>query len=390
MPVDNDSAMSNAQSIYAKQFNGSPAAAASAPGRVELLGNHTDHQGGAVLSTAIPLRTTAVIGPSPDGQCHLISSADSTPISFDLAAVDQTAGNWGDYVRGVCAALAQQDIELQPFCCAIDSRVPSGSGLSSSAALEMAIALALASFIKFELDPLDLARIGQTAENQTVGAQTGLMDQLTSRVAEPGHIVLSEYQSFTWQSVPMPRNWSLVVIDSGVRHDNTGPYNQRRAELAKAIETIRQQKPELAYLCDLTPSELNQISASHNQTQTRRARHVVAENERVKQVCAHLSEGQIKSLGQAMFESHTSSRDDFENSHPILDAIIEAATADSRCIGARLSGGGFGGNTVHLVRTSEASDYSEETCQKLTKSGLTGIRSWVCAPSNGAKIESFL
>lgn len=365
---------------FAEAFGGAPSVIASAPGRLEVLGNHTDYNLGLTLSCAVDLRCYASITPLDKPAVCLASTAFAhKPVVFELDRLAAPKGHWAGYVIGLVTALAEHGYAVPGFEMLIDSDVPASAGLSSSAALEMSALTALARLMRLDLSPIELAKIGQRVESDLIGAQTGLLDQLTSLLGKSGHLLGIDFKTLETQHFKMPAGWCFVAVDSVVKHDLTREYNQRRASCERAAVAMG-----VASLRDADSGRLARHRPAMTDDAWRCARHVIAENDRVRQAHSGLQQGDVETLGRLMFRSHASSRDDFRNSCEQLDALVAHAEQDTRCIGARLSGGGFGGITIHLVREEEAQAYLDDLL-RVFKAG-TEPRRWarVCRIADGA------
>jgi galactokinase len=297
---------------------------ASAPGRVNLIGEHTDYNDGFVLPCAIDRFTVVEAEPRDDRTMHVESLGETD--DFDLDAIERTE-TWRDYVRGVVRLLGlERGASLR-----IESTVPRGAGLSSSAALEVAVGRAVS-----ELAGEQLARLCRQAENEFVGVQSGIMDQFAVTLGRAGHALLLDCRDLDYRHIPIPDGVAIVVCDSHVRRELTDSgYNERRAECEAAAARLG-----LTSLRDATPEQVADLP---------RARHVVGENERTLRAAAALEAGDCVTFGELMNASHASMRDDFEIVPPELDALAAATRAIGGCYGSRLTGGGFGGCTVSLV-----------------------------------------
>lgn len=375
---------------FIRCFQVHPKVIASAPGRLEILGNHTDYNEGFVLSCAVSQRIYAAVAPSPDQQVRLISAAwPNEQTTFNIAQADRLSPqkHWSNYIRGLIIALRERGVELPGFSLYLDSQVPASSGMSSSAALETAVVTALCSLCNAKLSDLEKAKVGQQAENAAVGAQTGLMDQLTSLCGRSEHLLESEYRHGTYHPHPMPRGYCLAAIDSGVKHDLTEQYNQRRRTCESAVAKLHVVDAKITSLRDVSINALDMHAKALNDLELRRARHIVEENHRVHEAVAALKVSDVGRLGQLLTQSHQSSRDNFENSCPQLDELVELAEIDSRCLGARLSGGGFGGITIHLLPVEQAIAYTRDLAAKWRL--LHGNDPWfaVCRIGDGAHLE---
>ena len=337
----------------------SPAAAADparirvvrAPGRVNLIGEHTDYNDGFVLPAAIDLEIRIACVPADDDVVEITLDAGGETRSFDLRHISRQ-DSWIDYVAGTAAAMIEAGAPVRGFRGLLASTLPRGSGLSSSAALELAAAWALAGDAPPSLDGMTVARVAQRAENEFVGVQCGLMDQFASSLGVAGAGLLLDCRSLDWHPVPLPLDeLRLVVCDSGSpRRLGASAYNERRAECERAVAVIGAVEPGVSSLRDVDPLMLERHRAAMDATAFRRARHVVGENARVLAAERAFAASDAAAIGRLFAASHASLRDDFEVSSPELDALVEIATATPGVLAARLTGAGFGGCTVNLVR----------------------------------------
>jgi galactokinase len=321
---------------------------ASAPGRVNLIGEHTDYNGGFVLPTAIPQRTSVELTRTTDNTVGVRSTNAPHPGTF-VPGHEHKRGDWLDYVQGVTWAVRQAGYQLSGFELSISSDVPLGAGLSSSAALEVALLRAIRqAFALHDLDDVKLALLGQQAENDFVGAHCGIMDQMAASLADETTALFLDTRSLEYQRVPLPAEADLVVIHSGVAHGIAGgEYNTRRAECEEAARQLG-----VAQLRDLTRGDLPRI-AQLAEPLGRRARHVLTEDERVLDSIAALGESDLVRLGELFVASHVSMRDDFEVSVPEVDLLVDLAQHDPDVYGARMTGGGFGGSVVMLAHLGQ-------------------------------------
>ena len=340
--------------IGAEQFAGlfgiAPMVVSSAHGRVNLIGEHTDYNGGFVLPTLIPQATTAALAPSSGRRVRVWSrelSEDSSLREFHLG--DEEAGQgWLDYVQGVTVALRTGGFDLGGFDLALASDVPLGSGLSSSAALEVSVLRALRRLFGLDFDDVALAKLGRAVETDFVGAPIGIMDQMASSLAVVGEALFVDTRTLQTEPVAVPLDAELVVINSGVAHHHAhGDYRTRRAECERAASLLG-----VAELRDVGVGDLPRV-LSLPPPLDRRVRHVVTENQRVLDAVAAMRAGDAAALGALFDASHASQRDDYECSVPEVDQLVAIAQADAAVFGARLTGGGFGGSIVGLVRAGE-------------------------------------
>lgn len=329
---------------------------AFAPGRVELLGNHTDYNGGLVLAFAVEYGITIRGESRSDRRVMLRSGAFDGVAESTLDTLQPNRDKpWANYLLGVVAQFKKRGFDGPGFEATDTSDLPAGAGLSSSAALECAMARFLQKLWGTELTDLELARIGQAAEHEYAGVRCGLLDQTTSLFGRRGKIVSIDFSSMAVELLPAPDGCIFVVADSGVKHAlATGEYNERRASCETAAKGLG-----LKTLRDGTPAQLEAAGSRLGTRPLKRARHVMGENARVAAARSALLAGDIDTLGRLMFESHESSRSNFENSCEELDFLVGAARDTGLCIGARLSGGGFGGSTVNLVRERDARAFTK-------------------------------
>jgi galactokinase len=334
-------------SDFATLFGAAPTVAASAPGRVNLIGEHTDYNGGFVLPTAIPQRTRVELAPRGDAAARVWSAAvdaEAPPRAYRVGGEART-GDWLDYVQGVTWALRDAGHAVAGFDARLESNVPLGSGLSSSAALEVGLLRALRAAFALALEDVQLAVLGQRAENQFVGAQVGIMDQMAASLADVGTALFLDTRTLAHERVPLPSSLEVGVIDSGVSHSHaSGDYNTRRAECERACALLG-----VVQLRDLSLDDLPRLTALPEPL-GRRARHVVTEDARVLEAVAALRAGDLRRLGELFDASQASMRDDYGVSKPEIDLLVELSQAEPDVYGARLTGGGFGGSIVLLAR----------------------------------------
>jgi galactokinase len=340
---------------FAAHFGADPTVVEEAPGRVNLIGEHTDYNGGLVLPVAIARRTRVALAVRDDDRVRLVSAdeamaAGGSALEYTLGAERRTE-RWIDYVQGCTAALAADGHALRGFDALVTSRVPIGSGLSSSAALEVAMLRALRKAFDLALDDVTLARVAHRAEHDFVGARVGIMDQMAASLGDETTALFLDTRAETWERVPLPAGLGVAVIDSGVTHRHAGGgYNARRAECERAaallgVESLREVDADgLGRALDLPPPL------------DRRVRHVVSENARVTDAVAALRAGDTRRLGAILIAGHASLRDDFEVSTPEIDRLVTLARADADVLGARLTGGGFGGAVVLLAHAAAAAE----------------------------------
>lgn len=349
---------------------------AFAPGRVELLGNHTDYNEGVVLSAALDLGIS-VEGSVNQGGLIRLESEGMT--SFESGGTELAAtGGWSDYPLGVLHVLRHAGYSLPGLEARYHSTLPLGAGLSSSAAMEVATGVLLMKSAQIPLQPMELAKLCRRAENEFVGVNCGLLDQVSSIFGESGHAIYLDCRAESVETVPFPPGASLIIVNSGVKHALTGgEYNERRTMCFDAARRM-----EVPALRDATMDMLN--AAGLPDVVRRRAAHVIGENDRVLQALGILRAGDATGFGKLMTQSHESSRQNFENSTPELDTLVEIATSVPGVFGARLTGGGFGGAIVAMADSSTAEESSRQiTTRYKALTGHDGA-ALVCQPGAGA------
>lgn len=345
---------------FQKVFNKSPQNQASAPGRVNLLGEHTDYNDGFVLPTAIPQSTTVQVGFSTDGQHHFYSEDLDEKVSIDEN--NNTPSGFASYIFGCIEVLKSAGNTIPPLNLYVKSSVPMGSGLSSSAALEVAILRALRQLLNLSIDDVEIAQLAQQAEIHYAGVQCGIMDQMASSLADTEHILFLDTRSLERRVLPFPDGAEIVVIDSGVPRTLAGSgYNQRRAECEEAAQLLN-----VKALRDITDADAVQELP---EPLRRRARHVVTENNRVLEAVQEVTSSRF---GELMNASHASLRDDYEVSVPALDTLVGMLQKTPGVFGARLTGAGFGGACVALVAAGEGKAIATNILEQYNYAGNNG------------------
>jgi galactokinase len=343
-----------------------------APGRVNLIGEHTDYNDGFVLPMAIDRETVVAIAPRVDRILRVwsVNLEDSQELNLDKPGPGRR-GSWMDYVEGIAAALADRGLTLSGADIALTSDVGIGSGLSSSAALEISLGTALIAVAGSTIDKLSLALAGQTAEHRHVGILCGIMDQFTSVHAFKNHAILLDCRSLEARQIPLRLGeYQVVICDSRVRHTlASSEYNRRHQDCQSGVQLLRAVLPGIRALRDVTTDQLQAHRSILPATIYRRCRHVITENDRTMQAADALSAGDVAAVGRLMLKSHRSLKDDYEVSCSELDILVESAIAQPGVLGARMTGGGFGGCTVNLVpknrvepfRTNVSREYLNRT-----------------------------
>jgi galactokinase len=341
-----------------RRFAGREGRVSFAPGRINLIGEHTDYSAGFVLPAALALGTWTVAAPREDDKVRVLSEGQGEIELLPLSVAPGAARKrWSDYVAGVTWALQQAGAKLRGADLLVASDVPMGSGLSSSAALEVSVAYALLAIANTSLSPLLIARTCQRAENEFVGARCGIMDQFAATHGQPGRALMLDCADCSWQSAPLPAEHRWVVANTMVRHELAhGEYNARRAEAEELAECMRRVLPHRNRLADLSAGEAQELMQGLSSPLARRLRHIVEENRRVHDAHAALNSGNVALLGQLLLASHESLRVDYEVSCRELDVLVEIARRTRGVVGARMIGGGFGGCTLTLVEAQHVND----------------------------------
>jgi galactokinase len=343
-----------------KQIFGSQPRLYRAPGRVNLIGEHTDYNDGFVLPAAIDLYCWAAIAARADRRLQVYSTNLKQSVSVDLD--DNTLrrrGDWTDYVVGTALALEKSGHRLTGANVLVSGEVPLGSGLSSSAAIEVSTGYALLDISAVKIDPVRLALACHHAENEFVGARVGMMDQFVSVNGRAGHALMLDCRSLEAKPLPIPPQVRLVVCNTGVKHELAGgEYNRRRAQCEEGVRRLSSALPGIRALRDVGSDQLQRSKGLLSELLYRRCRHVITENERVHLAAEALLAGNLPMIGVLMAESHWSMRDDYEISCPELDLMVEIASALPGIVGARMTGGGFGGCTVNLVQSEAAEAFT--------------------------------
>ena len=357
-----------------------------APGRVNLIGEHTDYNDGFVLPVAINFDTTVHASAINEHRLEIYSENFGEQVSIDLDQTNLSAtGHWSDYPVGVAVMLGRAGFRLQGVHLRIQGNVPIGSGLSSSASIEVATAIALTTMSNIELGRTELARLCRKAENEFVGAQVGIMDQFVSLHGKTGHALLLDCRSLDYKPVPLSGSTRLVVCNTSVKHElASSAYNERRAQCEAGVKHLSAKLQNVKALRDVTIEELEEYGRDLPDVIYRRCRHVIMENARTLDAAQSLERGDLVHVGKLMNESHYSLRDDYEVSCKELDLMVELAHQVDGVYGARMTGGGFGGCTVNLVAAEAMTEFEARVLPPYETA--TGLKPemYVCEAADGA------
>jgi galactokinase len=377
---------------FRQRFSQEPRYVARAPGRVNLLGEHVDYNDGFVMPVAIDRATYIAFSPASMEQTIIVAADFSEVAQFTrgtLPGKTQPDGSplpeWAHYPAGVAWALGEAGLSTPAMLAAFSSDIPRGSGLSSSASIELAFGVAWSILGGWSLPMMQLAQLGQKAENRYVGVNCGIMDQFASACGEVGRLLLLDCRSLEYRSLPLPEDTLIVVADTSVRRKlSSGGYNERRAACEEAVRLLARDLPGIKALRDVSAEAFNRFSWQLPALVEKRARHVVEEIERTRQAIPLLEQGQTAAFGQLMNACHISLKDLYEVSTPELDAMVQIAQSLPGCLGARLTGAGFGGCTVNLVERDQADLFARSLAPEYER--RTGLHPeiYICQASGGA------
>jgi galactokinase len=368
--------------LFQDQCNGNPEWVVRAPGRVNLIGEHTDYNGGFVLPMAINREMVMAIRPRADSAVHLYSGDYGEQADFDLNQFEYHEPHWIEYVKGVANGLKKRGLKLKGWDGVMLGNVPRGSGLSSSAALELAAAKAFSVVSGFDWDPVDMAVVGQEAENNWVGVNCGIMDQMISSCAKEGHAYLLDCRSLEGEHVSLPGGVKVVILDTGTHRGLVdSAYNERRQQCEEAAAFFG-----CELLRDVSPDDFFAKADALPELTRKRARHVITEDQRTLEAAEVMRSGNSVRLGELMDASHVSLRDDFEVSNHALNRMVEISREQSGCLGARMTGAGFGGCAVALVEDAVADSFSAEVVKRYAEETGNDPAVYVTAATQGACI----
>lgn len=367
---------------FEQRFQTPPSFVVRAPGRVNLIGEHTDYNDGFVLPLAIDRAVWIALRPRADRQvlAHSLDFAGSA--AFSLDELTRGDGGWIEYVKGVAWAMQEAGHRLRGWEGVIAGDVPVGAGLSSSAALELAVARAFAAVSDLPWDAATMARLGQRAENEWVGVRCGIMDQMISAAGRAGHALLIDCRSLHTEAVPFPPGTTVVVLDTATRRGLVdSAYNERRRQCEAAARAFG-----VSALRDMQPARFEKECSRLDEITHRRARHVVTENERTLQAAEAMRRGDAIAVGRLMNASHESLRDDFAVSSRELDVMVECGKAHPACLGIRMTGAGFGGCAVALIHSEQAESFTSSVAASYqAKTEIVSVL-YVCAATDGAVV----
>lgn len=374
---------------FVAQFGYQPAVVADAGGRVNLIGEHTDYHGGLVLPMAIDLRTRVVGAARSDRAVRIFSEAQNAQVEASLKALPPGRSDWTAHALAPYWALLESGHEARGADLLVRSSVPVGAGLSSSAALMVSLVAAAATLSELQLSQASIAYLAQKAENGYCRIPCGAMDQLACACGVPGHALLIDCRSGAQEAIAIPPAWALVIVDSGVRHSvAASAYVDRQRECEEGMAILRKETPTLATARDLTMDQLLDARGALSVVAFRRLRHVVTENTRVLHAKDAISRCDAAGMGELMVASHESLVRDYEASCGELDRLVEIAMSLPGVFGARLTGAGWGGNTVNLAEASEARHVAQEIVRQFGLSEGRRVSARVVEPSRGVRVTA--
>jgi galactokinase len=358
-----------------------------APGRVNLIGEHTDYNDGFVMPAALDFSTWVRLSPLDQRKLQIFSENFNEEVEVDLDDPNLAArAHWSDYPVGVAVVMERAGYRLRGASLRIRGEVPIGSGLSSSAAIEVATACALTANSGLKIDARELALLCQRAENEFAGARVGIMDQFVSLFGQAQHALLLDCRSLEFKLLPLPDNVRLIICNTMVKHElASSAYNERREQCEAGVRVLAQFYPNVRALRDVTIEQLEQHRKELPEVIYRRCLHVVTENARVIEAGAALEQRDLSHFGKLMGESHVSLRDDYEVSSDELDLMVALAQKIEGVYGARMTGGGFGGSTVNLVRDEKAGEFRARVAEGYEREMGLKAEIYVCSAGNGAE-----
>jgi galactokinase len=371
---------------FQKSFGARPAIY-RAPGRINLIGEHTDYNEGFVMPAAINFSTSVAIGAREDRRLVIRSENFSDTVTLDLDNPPPRGhGHWSDYPFGVAVKIEAAGQRLRGANILVRGEVPIGSGLSSSAAIEVATGFALLDLAGKEIDRLELAKLCQRAENEFVGMRCGLMDHFISCFGRANQALVLDCRTLEYRSIGLPQDLKLVVCNTMVKHRLAGSdYNTRRTECEAGVALLAQHLPDLRSLRDVEMNDLERFGGELPEVVLKRCRHVVTENSRVRAAATALEHEDLQGFGQLMGESHRSLRDDYEVSCRELDLMVELANQFDGVFGARMTGGGFGGCTINLVESDRVAPFTEAMSRGYAEATGREPEIFVCSAAAGAE-----
>jgi len=357
----------------------------TSPGRINLIGEHTDYNNGFVLPTAIDKHIVFQFQKNGTDICNIYSATFDKMLQFNVNEVKQSDKEWENYILGVVNQIQIRNKTIGGFDCIIESYLPMGSGISSSAALECGLAYGLNEVFELGFEKIDLVKIGQKAEHTFVGTQCGIMDQFASVMSEKGHVILLDCQSIEHQLIPADfGDYQVLLLNTNVSHNLAdSAYNTRVAECASVVAAIAKNNPEVKSLRNVSFKMLEDVKGEITTIAHQRAKYVLEENERVEKAVQALKSGDLKSLGIYMYSSHKGLQNDYEVSCAELDFLADFSKKYDQVLGARMMGGGFGGCTINLIHKNGVEEFVKDATKAYKEKFKIDLTSFTAVPSQG-------
>ncbi|MGB7843033.1 MAG: galactokinase [Salinimicrobium sp.] len=382
----------NTGSVNPEHFrNFKPELGISSPGRINMIGEHTDYNNGFVLPTAIDRTIELNFAPnSSDFECNVYSKTYNKHFSFDLRKISRSEKAWENYILGVVVEIQKRGKSLKGFDCVITSDLPVGAGVSSSAALECGMAFGLNELFKLGLDRKTMAQLSQSAEHHYVGTKCGIMDQYASMLSKKDHLILLDCKSLEASYVPAQfKEYQVLLLNTMVSHKLAdSEYNKRRAECEKVVEVVQKKYPEVSSLRDVSFDILEDVKNELSEVQYKRAHYVLEENDRVLRAVDAIQEGRIDDFGSLMYASHAGLRDEYEVSCKELDFLVDFTKTYDYISGARMMGGGFGGCTINLIKNEKVEEFTRKAAAAYSEAFGIELQAIPVLPQEGTKIKT--
>ncbi len=369
--------------------NFAPELTIASPGRINLIGEHTDYNMGYVLPTAIEKKIILQFQKNgSDSTGRVYSKTYDTGFEFDLNAIARSEVEWENYILGVLNEISERTAKVRGFDCVLQSDLPTGSGLSSSAALECGLAFGLNELFDLGLSKLEMVQLSQTAEHTYVGTHCGIMDQFASVMSESGHVILLDCQSLDYKTIPIDLHpYKIILLNTKVSHNlASSEYNNRKRECEKGVEIIQRKHPKVRSLRDVTDEMLKACKPEMNRTIFNRCRFIVAENKRVLEMARAIREKDLETAGQLLYAAHHGISKWYEVSCPESDFLVEYSKGNPAVLGARQTGGGFGGCTLNIVHEGEADAFIENAAKAYKKEFDIDLGAFEVRPSGGTSV----
>jgi len=372
---------------FKKKFGEKPLLVRS-PGRVNLIGEHTDYNQGFVLPAAIDKAVYFAIAPRADHVCNIVALDMHDEYHFMIDDLQKSSKGWPNYLIGVVDQLLKSQYPLRGFNCVFGSTIPIGAGLSSSAALEAGLAFALNKLFDLHADNLTLVKLAQRAENEFVGVRCGIMDQFINIFGEKNKVLQIDCRSLEYTYYPFQHpNISIVLYNTGVSHSlASSEYNKRREQCGAGVDIIKQRHPQVTYLRDVSLSMLEECRIDLEPVIYRRCKYVVEENDRLLKACGELEKGNLKMFGSFMYQTHHGLSQDYEVSCKELDFLVAAVQDIPQVFGARMMGGGFGGCTINLIENQKIAEINRQVTEQYKKEFHIDLKTYISSIDSGTHI----